>query len=68
MEVKEKVREVLINLLKLKPQEVKDDVRLCDGIGVDSTEMVEVVIALEKAFGVKLSAKELTKFCSLNDI
>ena len=68
MEVKEKVREVLINLLKLKPQEVKDDVRLCDGIGVDSTEMVEVVIALEKAFGVKLSAKELTKFCSVNDI
>lgn len=68
MEVKEKVREALINLLKLKPQEVKDDARLCDGIGVDSTEMVEVVIALEKALGVKLSAKEITKFCSVNDI
>lgn len=68
MEVKEKVREVLVNLLKLKPQEIKDDVRLCDGIGVDSTEMVEVVIALEKAFGIKLGAKEITKFCSVNDI
>lgn len=68
MEVKEKVRETLTNILKLKPNEVKDDVKLCDGIGVDSTEMVEVVIALEKAFGVKLSAKEITKFCSVNDI
>ena len=68
MEVKDKVRETLINLLKLKPNEVQDDAKLCDGIGVDSTEMVEFVIALEKAFGVKLSSKEVTKFCTLNDI
>ena len=68
MEVKDKIREVLINLLKLKSQEVKDDVRLCDGIGVDSTEMVEFVLALEKAFAVKLSPKEITKFHSVNDI
>lgn len=68
MEAKEKVRETLINLLKLKPNEVKDEVKLCDGIGVDSTEMVEFVIALEKAFGLKLSPKEITKFCSVNDI
>ena len=68
MEVKDKVRETLINLLKLKPHEVKDDARLCDGIGVDSTEMVEFVIALEKAFGTKLSPKEITKFSTINDI
>lgn len=68
MEVKDKVRETLINLLKLKPQEVKDDARLCDGIGVDSTEMVEFVIALEKAFGTKLGPKEITKFSTINDI
>lgn len=68
MEVKEKIRETLIDLLRLKPQEVKDDVRLCDGLGVDSTEMVELVIALEKAFGKKLSPQEITKFCTINDI
>ncbi len=68
MEVKEKIRDTLISLLKLKPNEVKDDLKLCDGIGVDSTEMVEFVIALEKAFGAKLSPKEITKFCSVNDI
>lgn len=68
MEVKEKVRETLINLLKLKPHEVKDDARLCDDIGVDSTEMVEFVIALEKAFGTKLSPKEITKFSTVSDI
>ena len=68
MEVKQKIRETIISLLKLKPQELKDNEKLCDGIGADSTELVELVIALEKAFGVKLTAKEITKFCSVDDI
>ena len=68
MEIKRKIRETIISLLKLKPQELKDNEKLCDGIGADSTEMVELVIALEKAFGVKLTAKEVTSFCSVEDI
>jgi acyl carrier protein len=68
MEMKDKIKDVLANLLKVKPEELKDDVKLYDSIGVDSTEMVETVIALEKEFGTKLSSKEITKFSTLNDI
>jgi acyl carrier protein len=68
METKEKIREILVNLLKIRPQDLRDDVALQDGIGVDSTEMVETVIALEKAFNTKLSPKEITKFSTINDI
>jgi acyl carrier protein len=68
MDIKAKTREVLSNLLKVKADELKDDVSLQESIGVDSTEMVESVIALEKAFGVKLSPKEITKSSSMDDI
>ena len=68
MEIKEKVKGVMVNLLKIRPEELKDDVKLYDGIGIDSTEMVELVIALEKAFATKLSPKEITKFSTINDI
>ena len=68
MEAKEKIKDVLVKLLKVRPEELKDDVKLYDGIGVDSTEMVEAVIALEKEFGTKLSPKEITKFSTINDI
>lgn len=68
MQTKEKIREVLVTLLKVKPEELKDDVSLQDSIGVDSTEMVEAVIALEKTFGTKLSSNQITKFSTLNDI
>ncbi|MCK9431090.1 MAG: acyl carrier protein [Candidatus Omnitrophica bacterium] len=66
--MKDKVKEVLANLLKVKIEELKDDVSLQDSIGVDSTEMVESVIALEKSFGVKINIKEITKNSTINDI
>jgi len=68
MEIKAKIKEVLVGLLKIKPETLKDDVPLEAGIGVDSTEMVEVNIALEKTFKVKLSAKEVSKSSTINDI
>ena len=66
--MKEKIKGVLSNLLKVKVEELKDDVSLIDSIGVDSTEMVESVIALEKAFGTKFNPKEVTKFSTINEI
>ena len=66
--MKDKVKEVLANLLKVKIEELKDDVSLQNSIGVDSTEMVESVIALEKSFGVKINIKEITKNSTINDI
>lgn len=68
METKEKIKDILVKLLKVQSEELQDDVKLYDGIGVDSTEMVEAVIALEKAFSTKLSPKEITKFSTINDI
>ena len=66
--MKTKIKEVLSSLLKVKIEELKDDLSLQDSIGVDSTEMVESIIALEKSFGVKLSPKEITKNSTINDI
>ena len=68
MDTKTKVKDILVKLLKIRPEELKDDVKLYDGIGVDSTEMVEALIALEKAFDTKLSSKEISKFSTINDI
>ncbi len=66
--MKDRIKDVLVKLLKVKPDELKDGVSLLECIGVDSTEMVEAVIALEKAFGKKLSPKEITKNSSIEDI
>ena len=68
MDTKAKVKDILVKLLKVKPEELKDDVKLYEGIGVDSTEMVEALIALGKAFNTKLSSNEIGKLSTINEI
>ncbi len=68
MDIKTKVKETLASLLKIKIEELKDGESLSSSIGVDSTEMVESVIALEKEFGVKLDVKEVTKNSTIEEI
>lgn len=68
METRNRIKDVLAKLLRVRPEELKDELTLENSISVDSTEMVEAAIALEKAFNVKLSPKEINKFSTLNDI
>jgi acyl carrier protein len=68
MDTKSKVKDVIIKLLKVKPEELKDGQSLEQSLGVDSTEMVEVCIALQKEFGIHLEEKEVGKQHSVDQI
>ena len=68
MSVEQEVQEIIIKTLKILPTELKIEERLYDSLGVDSTEMVELVIALEKKFGVVIEEKRITKFSSPREI
>lgn len=66
--MEEKIKEVIVKLLGLKNTQIDPNAKLADSLGIDSTEMVEINIALEKAFGIKLQANEVSKFSSLKEI
>jgi len=68
MDIKQKITDTIVNLLQIKPGEIKPGVTLENSIGVDSTEMVEMVIALGKTFDVKIDAKEIQKTSTPEDI
>jgi acyl carrier protein len=68
MSVEQGVREIIIEILSVQPEEIKMDEKLSDSLGVDSTEMVNVILSLEKKFGVHINDKQITKFSSLRDI
>lgn len=68
MDTNQKVKDVIVHLLKVKPQELKDGQSLEQCLGVDSTEMVEVCIALQKEFGVKIEEKEVAKYHTIDQI
>lgn len=68
MSLKEKIVEIIVKTLDIGKEEVKEDQKLYDSIGVDSTEMVELVVSFNKHFNVKIETNEITKFSTLNEI
>ena len=68
MDTKTKVKDVIVKLLKIKPEEVREGLSLEQSLGVDSTEMVEVCIALQKEFGISIYEKEVAKQHSVEQI
>jgi acyl carrier protein len=68
MSVEQEVQHIIIQTLEVLPEELKMDERLYDSLGVDSTEMVELVIVLEKKFGITIEDKQITKFSSPREI
>ncbi|MEK6656606.1 MAG: acyl carrier protein [Nitrospirota bacterium] len=72
MSVEELVKDVLINDIGMDDVEVSLNSRLKEDLGVDSTELVEVIAALEKRFktkipegviGLKSSVREIVELC-----
>ena len=68
MEIEVKVKEVFANNLGIKENEIKPDASLDASLALDSTELVELNVALEKAFGIKIAKDEITKDSTFNDI
>jgi acyl carrier protein len=68
MSAEQGVREIIAETLSVEPKEIKMDEKLNDSLGVDSTEMVNVILALEKKFGVHIDDKQITKNSSVRDI
>jgi acyl carrier protein len=58
-ELQIKIVEVL-NLVDVKPEGIKEDDQLVGGnLGIDSIDVLEMVIMIEKDYGLKIDNKEL---------
>jgi acyl carrier protein len=68
MSVEQDVEAIITQILNVLPEEFKLDERLYDSLGVDSTEIVELVITLEKKFSIEIEDKRITKFSSPREI
>ena len=68
-EISEKVKAFLVDDLEIDETKIKDDARLKEDIGIDSLDFVDIVVIVEKTFGVKIqpdemkSVKTFAQFC-----
>lgn len=58
-ELKVKIIQTL-GLMDVKPEDIKDDAQLVGGdTGIDSIDVLELVMMIEKDYGIKIESKEL---------
>jgi len=68
MSVEERVSRVFVDGIGLEPAEVTPAAALKQDLGIDSTELVEVMVALEKEFGLKVPDGVIRGDSTVNEI
>ena len=65
-EIREKIKELLIDSLGIEAEVLTDDVPLFgDGIGLDSIDSIEIVAGIDTLFGIDMTGADREHFQSI---
>ena len=67
MAVQDKITEIIVEQLGVKPEEVVPEASFVDDLGADSLDTVELVMALEEEFGVEIPDEDAEKIQTVGD-
>jgi acyl carrier protein len=65
--VEEKVKEVLLEILDVKSEDIVPTARFIDDLGATSIDIVEILTALQNAFDVNIAEAEAAKIRTVQD-
>lgn len=67
-DVAQKVRDIIVERLDVNPEAVTDEASFIDDLGADSLDTVELVMALEEAFDIKVPEEEEGKLTTVGAV
>ncbi|QTA38103.1 acyl carrier protein [Thermosipho ferrireducens] len=68
MSVEQKIKEIIAEQLGIDVSEVTDEKSLTDDLGADSLDMVDLVMAFEDEFNIKVEDEDLSKIKTVKDV
>ena len=66
--IEQRVKKIVAEQLGVNEAEVKNESSFQEDLGADSLDIVELVMALEEAFGTEIPDEEAEKFKTVQDI
>ncbi|OFW49710.1 MAG: acyl carrier protein [Actinobacteria bacterium RBG_13_35_12] len=67
MENFDKLKEVLIDVLGAKEEDIKTESKFVDDLGADSLDLVELIMAFEDKFGIEINDEDAEKIITVED-
>lgn len=68
MDTFEKVKQLISDKLGVESDKITEDSSFVDDLGADSLDIVDLVMALEDEFGIKVDDDKLEKFVTVGDV
>ncbi|MBR2340769.1 MAG: acyl carrier protein [Clostridia bacterium] len=68
MKMFEKVKQLLVEELRVKEGDVTMEAELANDLGVNSLELADLVLACEDKFGVTIDDEDLHTFITVGDV
>jgi acyl carrier protein len=66
-DIESQVKEIIVEQLDVKPEDVSESKTFTEDLGADSLAIVELVLALEEKFEVKIPDDEVDKIKTVGD-
>ena len=66
--IDQRVKEIVVEQLGVKPDQVTPAAKFIEDLGADSLDTVELVMALEEEFGIEVPDEQAEKLQSVGDV
>ena len=66
--MKEKIKEIIGEILELNANEINEEANILDDLGADSIAVMEIVMELESEYNLEIETEDIPKFKTVNDI
>jgi len=63
----DKLKEILIDVLGVKDEDIKAESKFVDDLGADSLDLVELIMSFEDKFSIEISDEDAEKIVTVKD-
>ena len=66
--IADRIKDIIVEQLGVNEDQIKPEAKFIEDLGADSLDTVELVMALEEAFGTEIPDQEAEKLQSVGDV
>ena len=68
MEARDRIKKIIVDRLGVDKSKIRENSSFLDGLGLDSLDIVDLIMALEEEFDIEIADKDAEKMKTFGDV